>query len=92
MVDASKVAAVGGVKTAATAQESIEMHHGDIFALDVVRERYLRPGTENLGSPELTELLELYKDRVYVANIASAAKTTARSQRFGGAFWRNDRD
>eukprot|EP00873_Tetraselmis_striata_P019150 jgi/Tetstr1/439414/TSEL_027848.t1 len=37
------------------------------------------------------ELLELYKDRVYDANIASAAKTTAR-QRFGGALRRNDRN
>eukprot|EP00873_Tetraselmis_striata_P007135 jgi/Tetstr1/427399/TSEL_017563.t1 len=68
------------------------MHHGDTFALDLVRERYLCPGTENPGHPsELTELLELYKDRVYDANIASAAKTTAR-QRFGGAFRSNDRD
>eukprot|EP00873_Tetraselmis_striata_P016954 jgi/Tetstr1/437218/TSEL_025948.t1 len=68
-----------------------QMHHGDTFALDVVRERYLRPGTENLGSPEFPELLELYKDRVYDANIASAATTTAR-QRFGGALQRKDRD
>eukprot|EP00873_Tetraselmis_striata_P014503 jgi/Tetstr1/434767/TSEL_023818.t1 len=44
-----------------------------------------------MGSPEFSELLELYKDRVYDANIASAAKTTAR-QRFGGALRRNDRD
>eukprot|EP00873_Tetraselmis_striata_P003490 jgi/Tetstr1/423754/TSEL_014385.t1 len=36
-----------------------QIHHGDTFAIDVVRERYLRPGTENLGSLELTELLEL---------------------------------
>eukprot|EP00873_Tetraselmis_striata_P034030 jgi/Tetstr1/454294/TSEL_041213.t1 len=40
---------------------------------------------------KVTKLLELYKDRVYDANIASAAKTTAR-QRFGGALRRNDRD
>eukprot|EP00873_Tetraselmis_striata_P040454 jgi/Tetstr1/460718/TSEL_005905.t1 len=68
-----------------------QMHHGDTVALDVVRERYLHPDTENLGSPEFSELLELYEDRVYDANIASAAKTAAR-QRFGGALRRNDRD
>eukprot|EP00873_Tetraselmis_striata_P002824 jgi/Tetstr1/423088/TSEL_013859.t1 len=68
-----------------------QMHHGDTFALDVVRERYFRgPDTENLGVPQVIGLLELYKDRVYDANIASA-KTTAR-HRFGGAFQRNDRD
>eukprot|EP00873_Tetraselmis_striata_P001734 jgi/Tetstr1/421998/TSEL_001242.t1 len=45
-----------------------------------------------MGSLVFSELLELYKDRVYDANIASAAKTTAR-QRFGGALIRrNDRD
>eukprot|EP00873_Tetraselmis_striata_P011746 jgi/Tetstr1/432010/TSEL_021486.t1 len=38
-----------------------------------------------------TRILELCKDRVYDANIASAAKTTAR-QRFRGALRRNDRD
>eukprot|EP00873_Tetraselmis_striata_P007219 jgi/Tetstr1/427483/TSEL_017611.t1 len=66
------------------------MHNGDTFALDVVRERYyLRPGTDNMGSPEFTELLELCKDRVYDANIASAAKNTARHG-FGGAIRRND--
>eukprot|EP00873_Tetraselmis_striata_P017461 jgi/Tetstr1/437725/TSEL_026379.t1 len=55
-------------------------------------DRFLRPGTENMGSPEFTELLELYKDRrVYDANIASAEKKIAR-QRFGGALPRNDRD
>eukprot|EP00873_Tetraselmis_striata_P001967 jgi/Tetstr1/422231/TSEL_013083.t1 len=68
-----------------------QMHHGDTFALDVVRERYLRSGTENMRSPEFSELLELCKDRIYDANIASAAKTTAR-QRFGCALRRNDRD
>eukprot|EP00873_Tetraselmis_striata_P000173 jgi/Tetstr1/420437/TSEL_011551.t1 len=68
-----------------------QMHNGVTFALDVVRERYLRPGTENLGSPEFTELLELYKDRVYDAHIASDAKPTSR-QRFGGVFRRHDRD
>eukprot|EP00873_Tetraselmis_striata_P041650 jgi/Tetstr1/461914/TSEL_006992.t1 len=52
-----------------------QMHHGDTFALDVVRERYLRSGTENMRSPEFSELLELCKDRIYDANIASAAKT-----------------
>eukprot|EP00873_Tetraselmis_striata_P005187 jgi/Tetstr1/425451/TSEL_015898.t1 len=67
------------------------MHYVDTFALDVVRKRYLRPGTENMGSPEFSKLLELYKDRVYDADIASATKTTAR-QRFGGALRRNDRD
>eukprot|EP00873_Tetraselmis_striata_P021737 jgi/Tetstr1/442001/TSEL_003151.t1 len=67
------------------------MHHGDTFELDVVRESYFRPGTETLGSPEFFELLKLYKDRVYDANISSAAKPTAR-QRFGGALRRNDRD
>eukprot|EP00873_Tetraselmis_striata_P002958 jgi/Tetstr1/423222/TSEL_001340.t1 len=72
-------------------QWDTQMHHGDTFALDVVLERYLRPDTENLGSPELSELQELYKDRVYDANIASAAKITAR-RRFGGALRRNDRD
>eukprot|EP00873_Tetraselmis_striata_P007338 jgi/Tetstr1/427602/TSEL_017727.t1 len=36
-------------------------------------------------------MLELYTDRVYDANIASAAKTTAR-QRFSGAFRCDDRD
>eukprot|EP00873_Tetraselmis_striata_P002643 jgi/Tetstr1/422907/TSEL_013689.t1 len=91
IVDAGKAAAVEGVETMATEQGSIHTHHGDTFALDVVRERYPRPGTENPGSPEFTELLELYKDRVYNANIASAAITTAR-QRFGGALRRNDRD
>eukprot|EP00873_Tetraselmis_striata_P039829 jgi/Tetstr1/460093/TSEL_000471.t1 len=73
-------------------QWDTHMHHGDTFALDVVRERYFRLGTENLESPEFPELLELYKDRVYDADIASTAKTTAR-QRFGGALLRrNDRD
>eukprot|EP00873_Tetraselmis_striata_P042736 jgi/Tetstr1/463000/TSEL_007939.t1 len=55
-----------------------QMHHGDTFGLDVVREHYFRLGTDNHGSPEFSELVELYKDRVYDANIASAAKTTAR--------------
>eukprot|EP00873_Tetraselmis_striata_P045945 jgi/Tetstr1/466209/TSEL_010767.t1 len=33
-----------------------QMHNGDTFALNVVRERYLRrQGTENMGSPEFTE-------------------------------------
>eukprot|EP00873_Tetraselmis_striata_P011766 jgi/Tetstr1/432030/TSEL_021503.t1 len=36
------------------------MHNGDTFALDVVRGRYLILCSENLGSPEFTELLELY--------------------------------
>eukprot|EP00873_Tetraselmis_striata_P034948 jgi/Tetstr1/455212/TSEL_042061.t1 len=77
------------------------MHHGDSFALDVLKERYLRLGTENQGSPEFTEVLKLYKDCVYGANIASdaktsadiasAAKTTAR-QCFGGTLRRNDRN
>eukprot|EP00873_Tetraselmis_striata_P022374 jgi/Tetstr1/442638/TSEL_030733.t1 len=67
------------------------MHHGNTFALDVVREPYLRPETEYLGSPMFTELPELYKNRVFDANIASGAKPTAR-QRFGGAFRRNDRN
>eukprot|EP00873_Tetraselmis_striata_P038428 jgi/Tetstr1/458692/TSEL_045082.t1 len=52
------------------------MHHGDTFTLDVARERYFRPGTDHQWSLEFSELLELYKDRVYDANIASAAKTT----------------
>eukprot|EP00873_Tetraselmis_striata_P042645 jgi/Tetstr1/462909/TSEL_007857.t1 len=40
------------------------VHNGDTwFALDVVRERYLRHGTDNLGSPEFTGLTELHKDR-----------------------------
>eukprot|EP00873_Tetraselmis_striata_P001592 jgi/Tetstr1/421856/TSEL_012756.t1 len=55
-----------------------QMHHSDTFGLGVVRERYLRPGTENLGSAEFSELLDLCKDRVSDANIASAARTTAR--------------
>lgn len=42
-----------------------------------MRERSLSPGTKTHGSPEFTELLELYKDRVYEANIAFAAKTSA---------------
>eukprot|EP00873_Tetraselmis_striata_P027517 jgi/Tetstr1/447781/TSEL_035111.t1 len=54
-----------------------QMHHGDTFALDVARKRYFRPGTEILGSPEFSELLKLYMDRVYDANIASDAKTNA---------------
>eukprot|EP00873_Tetraselmis_striata_P017489 jgi/Tetstr1/437753/TSEL_026407.t1 len=38
---------------------STRMHHRDTFALDVVRERYHRPGTtKNPGSPEISELLE----------------------------------
>eukprot|EP00873_Tetraselmis_striata_P038696 jgi/Tetstr1/458960/TSEL_004431.t1 len=51
----------------------------------VVRERYLRPDTsENMGSPEFTEVLELFKDRVYDdTNMASAAKTSA-CQSFDG--------
>eukprot|EP00873_Tetraselmis_striata_P022020 jgi/Tetstr1/442284/TSEL_030425.t1 len=44
-----------------------------------------------LGSPEFTELLELYKDRMYDANIASAAKTSA-PQHFVGDPRCNDRD
>eukprot|EP00873_Tetraselmis_striata_P006520 jgi/Tetstr1/426784/TSEL_016999.t1 len=67
------------------------MQYGDTFAVDVVRERYLNPGTENPGSPGFSELWELCKDRVNDANITSAAKTTAR-HRFGGALRRNDRD
>eukprot|EP00873_Tetraselmis_striata_P017341 jgi/Tetstr1/437605/TSEL_026272.t1 len=61
--------------------------------MEVVRERYLRPGIENLGSLEVAELLELYKDRVhYDANIASDAKASAR-QRFGvRGPRRNDHD
>eukprot|EP00873_Tetraselmis_striata_P000881 jgi/Tetstr1/421145/TSEL_012188.t1 len=47
------------------------MHNGDTFALEDVQERYPRSGTENTGSPEFTELLELNKDRVHHANIAS---------------------
>eukprot|EP00873_Tetraselmis_striata_P034527 jgi/Tetstr1/454791/TSEL_041671.t1 len=58
--------------------EDTQMHNGDTFAFDVARERYLRPGTENFGRPEFTDLLELYKDRAYDANIASTAKTPAR--------------
>eukprot|EP00873_Tetraselmis_striata_P026549 jgi/Tetstr1/446813/TSEL_034293.t1 len=68
------------------------MHNGDTFALDVVRERYLRPGTENRGSMEFTEVLELHKGRIYDASIASAAAKTAARERFGGASRRNDRD
>eukprot|EP00873_Tetraselmis_striata_P034307 jgi/Tetstr1/454571/TSEL_041466.t1 len=69
-----------------------QMHNGDTFALDVVRERYLRPCTKNMGSPEFTELLELYnKDCVHDANIASVVKMSAR-KRFGGCPRRNDRD
>eukprot|EP00873_Tetraselmis_striata_P004589 jgi/Tetstr1/424853/TSEL_015356.t1 len=53
-------------------QWDTQMHNGDTFALDVVqRERYLRLGIENLGSPEFAPLLELYKHRVNDANIAS---------------------
>eukprot|EP00873_Tetraselmis_striata_P019495 jgi/Tetstr1/439759/TSEL_028173.t1 len=60
------------------------MHNGGTFAFDVVRERYLRPSIESMHSPDFTELLELYKGRIYDANIASSAKTSAR-QRFGGS-------
>eukprot|EP00873_Tetraselmis_striata_P041553 jgi/Tetstr1/461817/TSEL_006898.t1 len=67
------------------------MHNGDTFAVDVVRECYLRSGTDNMGSPEFTELLEPSKDRVYDANVASAAKTIA-CQRFGGVFQCHDRN
>eukprot|EP00873_Tetraselmis_striata_P024824 jgi/Tetstr1/445088/TSEL_032893.t1 len=57
-------------------QWDTQMHNGDTFAPDVVqRERYLRLGIENLGSPEFAPLLELYKHRVNDANIASDAKT-----------------
>lgn len=59
------------------------MQGGDPFVLEVIRDRHLRPGTDSLGSSELTELLEQYKDRVYDANVNSAAKTSARL-RFGG--------
>eukprot|EP00873_Tetraselmis_striata_P043290 jgi/Tetstr1/463554/TSEL_008433.t1 len=46
------------------------MRKGDTtFALDVVCERYLSHGTENLRSPEFTELMELCKDRAYDANV-----------------------
>eukprot|EP00873_Tetraselmis_striata_P003741 jgi/Tetstr1/424005/TSEL_014616.t1 len=51
-----------------------QMHNGHTFVPDVVRERYLCPGTKNMGSIELTEVAELYKDRVYDAYIVSAAK------------------
>eukprot|EP00873_Tetraselmis_striata_P024742 jgi/Tetstr1/445006/TSEL_032814.t1 len=55
-----------------------QMHNGHTFALDVVRERYLRPCTENLRPFQFIELLvNMYKDRVYDANIASAANTSA---------------
>eukprot|EP00873_Tetraselmis_striata_P011972 jgi/Tetstr1/432236/TSEL_002272.t1 len=40
---------------------------------------------------KLTEIPELHKDRVYDANIASAAKTSAR-QRFGGGHLRTNRN
>eukprot|EP00873_Tetraselmis_striata_P042587 jgi/Tetstr1/462851/TSEL_007800.t1 len=53
----------------------MHMHNGDTFSLHVVRERYIRHGTKNMGSPECTEMLELYKDRVYDANTAGVAKT-----------------
>eukprot|EP00873_Tetraselmis_striata_P025438 jgi/Tetstr1/445702/TSEL_003501.t1 len=69
----------------------MQMHNGDTLALEVVRERYLRDVTENMGSTELTELMEPYKDPVYDANITSGAKTTAQ-QCFGGGHRRGDRD
>eukprot|EP00873_Tetraselmis_striata_P023468 jgi/Tetstr1/443732/TSEL_031720.t1 len=51
------------------------MHNGDTFALDVVLARYLRHGTENPGSPELsTELLEPYMDRVYTMRTSQALR------------------
>eukprot|EP00873_Tetraselmis_striata_P040625 jgi/Tetstr1/460889/TSEL_006046.t1 len=55
--------------------QDTQMHNGDTFALDVERERYLRAGTENMRSLEITELLGLYKDHVYDANIASVEKS-----------------
>eukprot|EP00873_Tetraselmis_striata_P000116 jgi/Tetstr1/420380/TSEL_011496.t1 len=96
MIDAGKTAAVEGVETSAIVQARIEEGQAQRrpFTLIVVRERYLRCGTtaKHMGSPEYTELLELcYKDRVDDANIASAAKTSAR-QHFGGGLRRNDRD
>eukprot|EP00873_Tetraselmis_striata_P018584 jgi/Tetstr1/438848/TSEL_027357.t1 len=68
-------------------QWDTHVHNGNTFVLGVVRERYLRPGTENMGSPDFTDL-----DRVYDANIASAASTTTRQRYFSGACRRNDRD
>eukprot|EP00873_Tetraselmis_striata_P035881 jgi/Tetstr1/456145/TSEL_042914.t1 len=59
------------------------MYNEVTFAPDVVRECCLRPGTENIGSPDFTELLEFYNGCGYDANIASAAKKSAR-HRFGG--------
>eukprot|EP00873_Tetraselmis_striata_P024748 jgi/Tetstr1/445012/TSEL_032820.t1 len=55
-----------------------------IFALDVVRERYLRHATQNMGSPKSTkQLLQLiYKDRVSareaLAPRAASAKDTTK--------------
>eukprot|EP00873_Tetraselmis_striata_P039192 jgi/Tetstr1/459456/TSEL_004824.t1 len=64
-----------------------QMHHGDTFALDVVREHYLRPGTKNLGSPMFTELLlELYKDHVCDDAIIARAVKPPACKRFGGAL------
>eukprot|EP00873_Tetraselmis_striata_P010012 jgi/Tetstr1/430276/TSEL_020104.t1 len=72
-------------------QWDTQKHNVETFALKAVRERYLRPRTENLGSPEFTELLELYHDRVHDASVASAAKTSVR-QRFGGSHRRGECD
>eukprot|EP00873_Tetraselmis_striata_P027511 jgi/Tetstr1/447775/TSEL_035105.t1 len=47
------------------------MHNGDTFALDVVRELFLRHGTENPGSPEIAELHDSFK------NARPARETTA---------------
>eukprot|EP00873_Tetraselmis_striata_P010856 jgi/Tetstr1/431120/TSEL_020835.t1 len=91
VADAGKAAVVEVVETSATArQERIEMHNGETCALDAMHERYLRHGIENLGSPEFTELLELYLDRVYAANIATAAKTSV-CMRSGGGHPCDDR-
>eukprot|EP00873_Tetraselmis_striata_P011112 jgi/Tetstr1/431376/TSEL_021067.t1 len=57
-----------------------------------IRHAAIRAARAQAGSAEFTELLELYKDRVYDANIASFAKTTAARQRLGCGPRRNDHD
>eukprot|EP00873_Tetraselmis_striata_P044332 jgi/Tetstr1/464596/TSEL_009352.t1 len=96
MVDAGKASAVEGVGTTVTDLDPIERLEAIIYNMEAIddghrfRLAYLHKYRDT--QMHFSELLELYnKDRVYDANIASAAKITAR-KRFGGALWRNDRD
>eukprot|EP00873_Tetraselmis_striata_P002953 jgi/Tetstr1/423217/TSEL_001335.t1 len=49
------------------------MHNGDTFTLDVVRERYLRPGTENLATTATGDRDGDNRDNLKSAHLAHEA-------------------